>query len=141
MGTTAPTRSGYITAHSSACMPPIDPPTTSAQQDTPRWSATAACVRTMSRTETTGKREPHGLPSSGWGDAGPVDPWQPPSTLTHTTNQRSVSSMRPGPMVPSHQPALGWPVVSGPTAWLSPVRAWQTSTALPPSGSSSPQVS
>ena len=64
----------------------------------PRWSATAAWVRTMSRIVTTGKREAHGRPSSGWGDAGPVVPWQPPRTLAHTTNQRSVSMASPGPI-------------------------------------------
>ena len=32
---------------------------------------------------------------SGIGEAGPAEPWQPPKTLTHTTNQRSVSMARP----------------------------------------------
>ena len=40
-------------------------------------------------------------------DDGPVEPWQPPSTLAQTTNQRSVSIARPGPTTPSHHPALG----------------------------------
>ena len=99
------TRSGYITAHSSTCIPPIEPPTTLCQRRMPRWSASAAWVRTQSRTDTTGKRLPHGSPSSGCGLAGPVVPWQPPSTLAQTTNQRSVSIALPGPMRPSHHPA------------------------------------
>ena len=65
IGTRAPTRSGYITPHSSTCIPPIDPPTTSAHRPMPRWSATAAWVRTMSRMVTTGKRDPHGSPVVG----------------------------------------------------------------------------
>ena len=52
-------------------MPPIDPPTTLCHRRMPRWSATAAWVRTLSRTDTTGKRLPHGWPSSGCGLAGP----------------------------------------------------------------------
>ena len=75
------------------------------------------------------------------GDAGPVEPWQPPSTLTQTTNQRSVSSTPPGPMIPFHHPAVGWPVPSPPVAWLSPVRAWHTSTAFDASSASEPHVS
>ena len=33
-----------------------------------------ACARTMSRIVTTGNRDPYGSPSSGCGDAGPVEP-------------------------------------------------------------------
>ena len=40
------------------------------------------------------------------GEAGPVEPWQPPSTLGHITNQRLVSMCLPGPMHSSHQPAF-----------------------------------
>ena len=141
MGTIDATRSGYITAHSSTCIPPIEPPITLCQRRMPRWSARAAWLRTQSRTDTTGKRLPHGSPSSGCGLAGPVVPWQPPSTLAQTTNQRSVSIARPGPMSPSHQPGVGWPGASGPAAWLSPVRAWQTRTAFEASLARVPHVS
>ena len=72
IGTIDATRSGYITAHSSTCIPPIEPPTTLCQRRMPRWSASAAWLRTQSRTDTTGNRLPHGLPSSGCGLAGPV---------------------------------------------------------------------
>jgi hypothetical protein len=58
MGTSDATRSGNITPHSSTCMPPIDPPSTLAHRSMPSASASRACTRTMSRTVTTGKREP-----------------------------------------------------------------------------------
>ncbi len=50
-----------------------------------------------------GKRDPYGRPSPA-SDAGPVVPWHPPSTLGHTTKNRSVSIGAPGPIIPSHQP-------------------------------------
>jgi len=75
------------------------------------------------------------------GDAGPVVPWHPPSTLGQTTKYRSVSMGAPGPIIPSHQPAMTWPGPAGPAAWESPVRAWRTRTPLLRSDSSSPQVS
>lgn len=68
-------------------------------------------------------------------------PWQPPSTLGATMNQRSGSSARPGPISRSHHPGVGWPGPAGPAAWLSPVSACSTSTALDPSGAGRPQVS
>ncbi len=77
----------------------------------------------MSRIVTTGKRLPYGRPSSGWGEAGPVEPWHPPRTLMHTTNQRSVSIASPGPTTSSHQPGVGWPSSAAPLTWLSPVQA------------------
>ena len=79
------TRCGYMTAHSSTCIPPIEPPITASQQPIPRWSASRAWTRTMSRTVTTGKRGPQRRPAAGSKSAGPVVPWQPPSTLLHTT--------------------------------------------------------
>ena len=88
-----------------------------------------------------GKAEPYGLPVSGSIDAGPVDPWHPPSTLAQTTKCRSVSIGSAGPTTPSHQPGVGWPRPAGPARWLSPVQAWQTSTALDPVASNSPHVS
>src|SRR5580692_10461090 len=89
---------------------------------------------------TVGKRDPHGRPS-GPADAGPVVPWQPPRALAHTTHQRSVSMAFPGPMISSHHPALRCPGPAGPAAWLSPVRAWTTSTALSRAGVGVPHVS
>ena len=46
---------------------------------------------------------------AGSTEAGPVVPWHPPSTLAHTTNQRSVSMALPGPTRSSHQPTDGCP--------------------------------
>ena len=135
------TRCGYMIAHSSTCIPPIEPPTTACQQSTPRWSASLAWARTMSRMVSTGKREAYGRPSAGCGDAGPVEPWQPPRTLAHTTNQRSVSIARPGPTIPSHQPGVGCPRPAGPVTWLSPVQAWHSRMALAACSSSVPHVS
>ena len=124
-----PTRSGCVTAHSSERIPPIEPPMTAAQRRMPSWSASRASTSTWSRTVTNGNREPHGRPS-GAADEGPVVPWQPPRTLDATTNHRSVSSGRPGPIRPSHQPGVGWPGPAGPLTWLSPVSACSTRTAL-----------
>ena len=42
---------------------------------------------------------------------------------------------------PSHQPGVGCPGPAGPAAWLSPVSACSTSTALDASGASVPHVS
>jgi len=61
-------------AHSSTCIPPIDPPTTACQVRTPRWSASRACARTMSRIVMTGNADPYGLSDPAGADAGPVDP-------------------------------------------------------------------
>ena len=107
------TRCGYPTAHSSTRMPPIDPPTTACQRSMPSSSASAASTATWSRIVMRGKRDPYGLPS-GASDAGPVVPWQPPSTFGHTTNQRSVSSGAPGPITPSHQPGMAVARFGGP---------------------------
>ena len=68
-------------------------------------------------------------------------PWQPPSTLGHTTKKRSVSIGLPGPTMSFHHPASRWPGPAGPAAWLSPVSACSTSTALSRAASSVPQVS
>lgn len=135
-----PVRSGRLTAHSSARIPPMEPPTTAAHRPMPSTSASAASAATWSRTVRYGKREPQGA-RSGPGEEGPVLPWQPPSTFGATTNHRSVSSARPGPTSASHQPGVGWPGPAGPAAWLSPVSACRTSTALEPSAARRPQVS
>jgi hypothetical protein len=58
MTTIASTSPGCRTAHSSACMPPSDPPATAARRRIPRTSRKARSVRTMSATVITGKSEP-----------------------------------------------------------------------------------
>ena len=100
------TRSGCPTHHSRTRIPPIEPPTTADHCSIPRWSARAASTDTWSRMVTNGKREPHATPF-GAGEAGPVVPWQPPSTFGHTTKYRSVSMGAPGPIIPSHHPGVG----------------------------------
>ena len=127
-------------AHSMARMPPKEPPSTAAHCRMPSASASSCSARTVSRTVTMGKRPPQGLPS-GARSSGPVLPWQPPMAFGATTNQWFVSSARPGPTKPSHQPGLGCPSCAGPATWLSPVKACSTRTALLPSLLSSPQVS
>ncbi|SKW33810.1 Uncharacterised protein [Mycobacteroides abscessus subsp. abscessus] len=69
---------------------------------------------TWSRTETSGNREPQGLPSRAR-EVGPVVPRQPPRTLVATAHQWSVSIAAPGPMIPSHQPPVMWSGPAGPT--------------------------
>ena len=59
--------------------------------------------------------------------------WCPGSRRARWRTRRTSGRCRsagPGPMRLSHQPGVGCPGASGPAAWLSPVRAWHTSTAL-----------
>ena len=100
---------------------------TSAQRATPRWSATAAWVRTMSRID---HREVSPGPAVvGMGEAGPVEPGTAQHVDAH--HEPAVRVQRPAgadDVVPP--PGRGCPVPSPPAAWLSPVRAWHTSTAF-----------
>ena len=115
---------GWRSDQSSACMPPIEPPTTACQRRTPRWRPSSRCTSTKSLMSSSGKSSPQASPVAGLTEPGPVVPEQPPSRLLHTTNQRSVSTGLPGPIMVSHQP--GWRSPScHPAAWASPVRAWQ----------------
>src|SRR5580700_9803151 len=63
-------------------------------------------------------------------ELGPVDPWQPPRTLAHTTKKRRVSTAFPGPIRLFHQPGLASDSECQPAQWWSPLSAWQTRTAL-----------
>ena len=105
IATMASTWSGYRIAHSSACIPPSEPPATAASRSMPSTSRNARSVRTMSATVITGKSDPYGRPVAGSIDDGPVVPRQPPSRLVETTKKRSVSNALPGPIIPSHQPS------------------------------------
>ena len=100
------TRSGYAAVHCSACMPPIEPPTTQNSVSMLKRSSSIACARTMSGMVMTGKSSPHNLPVAGLVDAGPVEPMQPPITFEQMMKYLSVSSGRPGPTMVSHQPGL-----------------------------------
>ena len=73
-GMAARIRSGWCAAHSSTCIPPIEPPTTHSSRSMPRWSISRSCARTMSPMVTTGKRSPYGLPVAGLMLPGPVEP-------------------------------------------------------------------
>ena len=117
-------------------LPPKLAPATIAQREIPKRSASLASAAHMSRMVISGKRGPHGAPS-GAGDAGPVEPWQPPSTFGQTTKYRSVSIARPGPTTSFHHPSSPLRLV----ACESPVKAWHRSTALEASASREPQVS
>ena len=69
-------------------------------------------------------------------------PWQPPSTFGHTTKNRSVSIGAPGPMMPGHHPALGWPGPTGPDDVGVPGQGVEDEHGVAPApASSSPQVS
>ena len=104
IGMIASTSSRYCTAHSSACMPPSEPPATAASRVIPSSSRSARSARTMSATVMTGKSDPYGRPVAGFVDEGPVVPRHPPSRFELTTKKRSVSKALPGPIMPSHQP-------------------------------------
>ena len=64
------TRFGKAAVHCSACMPPIEPPTTQNRVSMPRRSISMACARTMSGMVMTGKSSPHSLPVAGLVEAG-----------------------------------------------------------------------
>ena len=135
--TQARTRSGKVAAQLSACMPPIDPPTTAFNWPTPRWSSSIACARTMSRMVMTGKRMPQGSAVEGSMVAGPDDPMQLPMTFEQMMKCRVGSIGLPSPTRRVHQPGLpvrGWGEA---TCW-SPVSAWQIRMALEPSAFSVP---
>ena len=86
------TRCGYMTAHSSTCIPPIDPPTTACQRGHAERVGEASLGAHHVADRDDGEPRAVRLAAvPGNGDDGPVDPWQPPSTLGQTTNQRSVS--------------------------------------------------
>src|SRR5579871_4785221 len=122
MGIAETTESGKETAHSSACMPPIDPPAMLSKREMPKWSISIFCSRTMSRIVITGNDMAYGHPVAGLMDDGPVVPRQPPRTLEQITKYLFVSNALPGPIMLSHQP--GFPV-SGlmPAACASPENA------------------
>ena len=49
---------GWSSAHCSACMPPSEPPIAVCSRRTPRWSSSARCTVTRSRTVKSGKSRP-----------------------------------------------------------------------------------
>ena len=138
---TRSTRSGSPTAHSSACIPPIEPPSDRRPHvDAERVGQPHLCgdlvadreVREARRPLVAVRRDARRARSS---------PGSRPACSARSTNHRSVSMARTGAddVVP---PALGrMPRAGGPRTWLSPVRACRTRTALSRAGLSSPHVS
>src|SRR5260370_30020825 len=55
---------GYATDHSSACMPPNDPPAMASSDSMPSASSRRFSARTMSPTVITGKFSAYGLPDA-----------------------------------------------------------------------------
>src|SRR6185312_5259152 len=88
-------------------MPPSDGPMTVSTRSIPSERTTSYPARAMSCTERSGKVSRYGRPVAGSFEAGPVDPKQLPSELTHTTKRSSVSIASPGPTIPCHQPSPG----------------------------------
>ncbi len=112
MGTMDRTKGPFI-AHSSTCMPPIEPPMAAATRRTPRLHRRRWCRRTVSRGVTAGNVAPYGRPVAGSSVRGDTVPYGDPITLAQITKYRSVSRARPGPIRSLHQPATS----------ASPVRA------------------
>ena len=79
------TRSGYWVAHSSACIPPMLPPSTQKSLSMPSRSIRSAWAFTMSRTVMTGKVRLYLFPVFGLVEVGPVEPKQEPMTLVQMT--------------------------------------------------------
>src|SRR5690606_26061517 len=101
MGTAVNTRSECRAAHSSTCMPPIEPPMTQKSWSMPSLSISRTWASTMSPMVMTGKLRPYGFPVFGSMDAGPVDPMHPPMTLGQMTKNRLVSIGLPRPTIVS----------------------------------------
>src|ERR1019366_3089899 len=106
IGMALTTDSGYAAAHSSACMPPIDPPETVSRRWMPKESISIFCKRTISPMVITGNDMAYGAPVAGLSDPGPVVPRHPPSTLEQITKYWLVSNALPGPIMLSHHPGL-----------------------------------
>lgn len=134
-------------AHSSACMPPIEPPTTAATWRTPRsfrsnrYRLGTQCLsaffflllyvtstspnriyRTSSRMVVEGKSAPYHL-SAGFpflAVTGLAVPYGLPRTFMQITKNLSVSKVCPGPRRGPHQLSMS----------ALPERAWQTTITL-----------
>ncbi len=144
---------GTQAAKASTTMPPSDGPTTAWSCSMPSVRAASKPARARSSTEISGKSICHARPVAGLIDDGPVEPKQLPSEFTHMTKKRSVSSVRPGPIIRSHQPSsrlrgveaaceLGERPVNSRIALLREAfRRPQLSYAMTPEGSSPPRHS
>src|SRR5659263_413604 len=108
-GTQRWTRSGCETAHSSTCMPPIEPPTAASSFSMPRWSRSLAWALTMSAIVMMGKSVPYGRPVAG------PDHHVPPAgalvvgavTPRHVRIAREGMGRQDGVVLALAQPAIG----------------------------------
>ena len=121
MGTMASTSSGYMSAHSSVCIPPSEPPTTSRTRFTPSALDERACARTMSRTVMPGSAEPR---AAGRG----VDRRRPGRPVAAAEDVRADDVVVLG----IERAARAEQPVHQRSASALPVSAWQTTTALSP---------
>ena len=80
-----PSSPGCASDHSSACIPPSEPPIAASGRSIPRWASSRRWTSTRSPTEGSGKRSPYARPVLGSVELGPVVPLQPPSRLELTT--------------------------------------------------------
>ena len=149
---------GTCTAHSSACMPPSEPPATAASaRDAELAAGARAATRTMSATVITGKSDPYGRPVAGLVDDGPVVPRQPPSRFVLTTKKlvgveglagtdHAVPPAEAAARLPASRSSARKPsrvlsatgAVAKPAACASPLSAWQTRMTLSRAGDSVP---
>ena len=74
-------RSGWLTPHWSACIPPIEAPMTVTSLPTPRWSSSRRCDSTMSRMVKRGNWSP------GWDGLLEGDDDKPLPSASATTTQ------------------------------------------------------
>src|SRR4249919_3228703 len=93
----------------SAVMPPIELPITQASLSMPSDFTTSKAALAPSSIDNSGKSSRYGWRVWGLMEAGPVEPLQLPSELTHTTKKRLLSIALPGPSIASHQPASALP--------------------------------
>ena len=93
----------------------------------------------MSSMDRHGNVSRYGRPVRGSVEAGPVEPRHDPNELLQITNQRFVSSGRPGPIMSSHQPGSGLSAFE--CAWLLGERPVVRRRALSFAGESVPHVS
>ena len=132
--TACATRSGIATAHSSARIPPIEPPTHAgpavdarARRPAPPRPAPGRRRSPRGTASPTGRRP-------GRGTTAPSSPGSRRARWRRRRRTGRCPAARPGRSARPTSPAVGCPGPAGPTTWLSPVSACSTSTALPPSG-------
>ena len=124
------TRAGWVTAHSSARMPPIEPPTHAGPASRCRGRRRA---RPRPRPGRGRSRTGTGCPTAGR-PAPATTARSCPGTRRARCSRRRTTGRCPagGPARSARptSPAVGCPGPAGPATWLSPVRACSTRMAL-----------